>query len=75
MDPLVESDRLEEECHIRLTEKPLGKYQAIILAVSHREYTNLSQKYFESLATDRPVFIDIRGIYRRKVTGFDYWSL
>lgn len=75
MDPLVEPERLEEECNIQLTKIPQGKYQAIILAVSHRDYINLSQEYFDALASERPVFIDIRGIYRRKITGFKYWSL
>jgi UDP-N-acetyl-D-galactosamine dehydrogenase len=63
------------EYGIALTQEIVQKYDAIILAVAHKQYQNLSQEYFKSIANENAVFIDIKGIYRNQLTDFTYWSL
>jgi len=64
------------EYGIPLQQQPLTGYDAIILAVSHNEYLNLSNDYLHSLCQSPAVFIDIKGSYRlNKPDGMMYWSL
>lgn len=58
-----------------LLDKPKGKYDAFILAVNHREYLQLTEDYFLSLSTEKPIFIDVKGVFRDKIHTMDYWSL
>lgn len=75
IDPFANKDEVKHEYGISLVDEPTGKYEAIVFAVSHKEYENLSQEYFEGFFTENPVFIDVRGKYRRKLNGTAYWSL
>ncbi len=54
---------------------PGKEYDAIILAVMHKEYQQFDESYFASMAGKDPVFIDIKGIYKNSFQKFTYWSL
>ena len=43
--PGANRDEVKEEYKIDLKEEPSGKYDAIILAVSHKEYLRLDEKF------------------------------
>ncbi len=75
VDPHASSDEMEHEYGVGLVE--IGKhYDAIIVAVNHREYKNLDEAYFKSLMKDNQgVFVDIKGIYKGKIKDLEYWSL
>jgi UDP-N-acetyl-D-galactosamine dehydrogenase len=75
IDPHADSDELKHEYGFALIKKPQTGYDAIILAVSHKEYSNLGENYFLSMAAQNAVFIDIKGIYRNKIKNLHYWSL
>lgn len=77
MDPHADSEELHHEYGFRLAEKPdPAGYEAVILAVSHREYAQLDESYFKSLMKDgKGVVVDIKGLYRGKINTLDYWSL
>ncbi|MFH2140903.1 MAG: nucleotide sugar dehydrogenase [Bacteroidota bacterium] len=75
IDPFASPQEVKEEYGINLTEKPTGKYDAVIIAVNHKSYTNLSEEYFAELCGDEGVIIDIKGIYRGKIKKLTYWSL
>lgn len=75
VDPQASSDDLLHEYGFALCELVRSDYDAIILCVSHREYCNLPEAYFQSLATSPAVFVDVKGIYTNKVNSFHYWSL
>jgi UDP-N-acetyl-D-galactosamine dehydrogenase len=64
------------EYNFGLHSQPEGKYDAIIVAVNHKEYVNLPESYFKDLLVDeKGVFVDIKGIYRNKINELEYWSL
>ena len=49
IDPGASSHEVKEEYGIELKDKPTGKYDAVILAVSHKEYLNLDESFFTPL--------------------------
>lgn len=75
IDPRANSEEVEKEYGFKLIEKPKEKYDAIILAVPHKEYINFSEDYFLSLLTQRGIFYDIKGIYRNRIKKITYMSL
>ncbi len=75
VDPLADSEELHEEYGFRLSQKPNGKYDAIIVAVSHKPYFELTEEFFKSIAAEKCIFVDIKGIYRNKIKDLTYWSL
>ena len=76
VDPYADSEELNHEYGFSLVEKPGNDYDAVIVAVNHRDYLNLDEKYFDSITSENPVVMDIKGIYRNKFTdGLLYWSL
>ena len=75
VDAFANSHEVKEEYGFELAQNPTGKYDAIIVAVSHRQYLNLKEKWFENLANRDCVFVDIKGIFRNKISKFKYWSL
>jgi UDP-N-acetyl-D-galactosamine dehydrogenase len=76
VDPHASSEEMEHEYGIGLHEQPSGKYDAIIVAVNHKEYIGLDESYFKNLLVDnKGTFVDIKGIYRGKIQDLEYWSL
>jgi UDP-N-acetyl-D-galactosamine dehydrogenase len=75
VDPHASSAEMEHEYGVGLVE--IGKnYDAIIVAVNHKDYKNLDEAYFKSLMKDNQgVFVDIKGIYKDKIKDLEYWSL
>jgi UDP-N-acetyl-D-galactosamine dehydrogenase len=75
VDPHASSQEMQHEYGVELVE--IGKdYDAIILAVNHKEYRNLDEVYFKSLLKDgKGVFVDIKGMYTGKIQDLEYWSL
>ena len=74
VDPLADSAELEHEYGFGLIEKPSKKYEAIIVAVNHKEYMGLDENYFKSILTDKCVLVDIKGMYKNKIKDLTYWS-
>jgi UDP-N-acetyl-D-galactosamine dehydrogenase len=75
VDPHADSKELEHEYGFGLTKKITGKYDAVIVAVNHKEYYKLDEKYFKSIMSKNPVLVDVKGIYRGKFKDVTYWSL
>lgn len=75
VDPHADSDELMHEYGFGLVKEPNKKYSAVIVAVSHKEYKNLDENYFKSISDDKPILVDIKGLYRGKIKDITYWSL
>jgi UDP-N-acetyl-D-glucosamine/UDP-N-acetyl-D-galactosamine dehydrogenase len=75
IDAYASSEEVHEEYGFSLVKEPKGPYDAIVLAVSHKEYANLPEEYFEKLSGKNGIVIDIKGIYRGKIKKLTYWSL
>jgi len=75
IDPNAVSHEVKEEYDIELKSEPLGKYDAIIVAVNHKEYTSLNEAFFEPLLNEPALIVDVKGIMRGKIKKYSYWSL
>ena len=75
IDPHASSEEVKEEYNLELVDTINGPYHAIIVAVSHEEYANLSEDYFTSIAVPGAILADLKGIYKDKIKSLVYWSL
>jgi len=76
IDPYANSNEVREEYGIDIIQEAGNDYDAIILAVNHKEYADIDEKYFDKLAKDDLcVIIDIKGVLRNKISKYNYWSL
>lgn len=76
VDPHASSNEMEEEYGVALAEHTANNYDAIIVAVNHKEYSALIENDFKGKLKDgKGVFIDVKGIYKGKIKELEYWSL
>lgn len=75
VDAFANSHEVKEEYGFELTNEPSGKYDAIIVAVGHKQYTNLDEIWFKKISAKDCIFIDIKGIFRNHISQLTYWSL
>ena len=76
VDPHASSVEMEHEYGVALTEKQNNDYDAVIVAVNHKEYKNLSEDDFKSMMRDdKGIFVDVKGIFKGKIKDIEYWSL
>ena len=74
-DPHADPEEVLREYGFSLIEQPRANYDAIIVAVSHKEYIDLDEVYFRGLTYEHAVLGDVKGIYRGKIHQMKYWSL
>ncbi|MDQ3192767.1 MAG: nucleotide sugar dehydrogenase [Bacteroidota bacterium] len=75
VDPHASSEELFDEYGFGLVEKADKKYDAVIVAVNHKEYLGLDENYFKSISSDKGIIVDVKGMYRNKIKDLNYWSL
>lgn len=75
IDPHANSEELKHEYGFGTIPKPDGKYDAVIVAVNHKEYLGLDENYFKSITSEKAVITDVKGIFRKKIKELNYWSL
>lgn len=75
VDPYADSHETKEEYGIDLSTETSERYDAIIMAVSHREYMNLTSQFFTSKLNEGGLVFDVKGNYRNKLNGVTYLSL
>jgi UDP-N-acetyl-D-galactosamine dehydrogenase len=76
VDPHASSSEMEHEYGVSLTTTMANDYDAIIVAVNHKEYKSLTENDFKKLLKNEDgVFIDVKGIFRNKIQDLEYWSL
>lgn len=74
VDPHADSDELMHEYGFGLS-KMGKKYDGVIVAVNHKEYKGLDEKYFKGILDKKGVLVDVKGMYRGKMKDLTYWSL
>ncbi len=77
VDPHAGGAEVRAEYGLEMVPSPQPHaYDAVIVAVSHKEYLNLTEEYFKTLTTSPDAFLaDIKGLYRGKIQTLSYWSL
>jgi UDP-N-acetyl-D-glucosamine/UDP-N-acetyl-D-galactosamine dehydrogenase len=75
IDPHASSKDLLHEYGFELTEKAGTGYDAVVVAVNHKEYLGIDENYLKSICADDAVIVDLKGILRGKIKQLKYWSL
>jgi UDP-N-acetyl-D-glucosamine/UDP-N-acetyl-D-galactosamine dehydrogenase len=76
VDAFASKHEVEEEYGISLCDKIGENYDAIIMAVGHKQYAELSENDILNLLNQDGILVDIKGIFRGKLSSkIDYWSL
>ncbi len=75
VDPHADSAELKQEYGFDLVNSINAPYDAVVVAVNHKEYVSLDESYFQSILTNKGVLVDIKGIYKDKISNIDYWTL
>lgn len=76
IDPHASSEEMQHEYGVGLIERPSNDYDAVIVAVNHKAYKEMTESDFCELLKDgKGVFVDVKGIFKGKIEHLDYWSL
>jgi len=75
VDAHADSEQLKHEYGFGLVDKLAKDYDAVVIAVNHKDYLSLDEKYFDSITSKNPVIIDLKGAFRGKIKNLTYWSL
>jgi UDP-N-acetyl-D-glucosamine/UDP-N-acetyl-D-galactosamine dehydrogenase len=75
IDPYASSEDLKKEYNFALCKNPGNDYAAVVVAVAHKEYANLSEDYFQSFLAEKGIIMDVKGVYRGKIKNITYMSL
>ncbi len=74
-DPHASPNEVAHEYKLTLIDKISNGYDAIIVAVNHKEYADLNMDYFRSIAKQPFILMDLKGIYKPEGKDFIYWRL
>lgn len=74
-DPNADAQEVQHEYGFATVGQPTGHYDAIVAAVSHRQFVCYDEQWFAQYAAPGCVFVDVKGIYRGKINDLTYWSL
>ena len=75
VDPYADPEEVKHEYGLDISDEINGKYDAIVVAVSHKTYTELSEKFFSEHLNDRGILFDVKGTYKELSHKLNYMSL
>lgn len=75
VDPYANKQELLKEYGFELCNKPTPLYDAVVVAVAHKEFKQLPITYFENLLNQNGILVDVKGIFRKHKYNVTYWSL
>ena len=75
IDPRANSEELKHEYGFELVPQASNDYDAIVVAVNHKEYMALTEVDFKKMAKPEAMIVDLKGILRGKIKDLKYWSL
>lgn len=74
IDPNASPVELQQHYGLTLQSQPSGTYDAIVLAVGHAQYRNMTPLEFEKLSNGETLLFDIKGVMNKKEFK-KYWRL
>ncbi|TAK30246.1 MAG: nucleotide sugar dehydrogenase, partial [Saprospiraceae bacterium] len=78
VDPYASPNEVARQYKLTLMDAPSNDYDAVIVAVNHKEYESLDLDYFKSIMSDKPILLDLKAIYdpgKVRENGLSYWRL
>lgn len=76
IDPHASPNEVAKEYKLTLVDAVSEDYDAVIVAVNHKDYRDLSFEYFKSICKPMPIVMDIKSLYEKPKDGeVIYWRL
>ncbi|MCF0206708.1 MAG: nucleotide sugar dehydrogenase [Bacteroidales bacterium] len=75
VDAFADHDEVLKEYGVSMVKEPTGKYDAIVIAVNHRPYMELTEEFFKSISAENGIVYDVKGVFRGKIKELEYHSL
>lgn len=75
VDPHADPEEVKEEYDIEMSSEINGSYDAMIVAVSHKDYLSLEDDFFGKHLEKDGILFDVKGLYRRLSDKLTYMSL
>ncbi|HNB80586.1 MAG TPA: nucleotide sugar dehydrogenase, partial [Chitinophagaceae bacterium] len=75
VDPHANAEEFLHEYNLHLQNHTDHDYDAVIVAVNHKEYQDMNEEDFKKLCSDRAVFVDIKGTHRGRIHEMRYWCI
>jgi UDP-N-acetyl-D-glucosamine/UDP-N-acetyl-D-galactosamine dehydrogenase len=74
-DSYADNKELMHEYGFGLVQQIATDYDAVIITVPHSTYKQYDDDYFASITKQEALIVDIKGLYRNKISSRKYWSL
>ena len=77
MDPHASPNEVAHEYNLTMMDELSSNYDAIVIAVGHEQYKNMSMDELRSLMNGTPILFDLKGIFSPPAheLGIDYWRM
>ncbi len=74
-DPHASPIEVAHAYNLTLADKISDGYDAVVVAVAHREYLAYDSAYFKSIMTEQPILVDLKALYSKVDSEIHYWRL
>lgn len=75
-DPYASPNEVAHEYKLTMIDQLSSNYDAVVVAVGHKEYRDFSLDYLRSLMNGKPVLFDLKGIYDYPSdSNITYWRM
>ncbi|MDW8273621.1 MAG: nucleotide sugar dehydrogenase [Chitinophagales bacterium] len=74
-DPYADHEEFLHEYGIHLVKEAGNNYDAVVVAVNHDQFCDLTEDDFKRILKPDGIVIDVKGILRKRIKSFEYWSL
>jgi len=75
IDPYADAEQVKKYYGFTLSAEPTGVYDAIVVAVKHKEYENLPEEFFRQYVNPPFILFDLKSLYYNKFQDVVYFSL
>ena len=74
-DCYADPEEVKHEYTFELVAQPTNDYDAIIVAVNHKDYMSYTEADFRNMMKDDSgILFDIKGVFKNKINNLTYWS-
>ncbi len=74
LDPWASANDVAHEYGVTLIDCPTATYDAIVIAVGHKEYKAISKNDLQKLSNNEVLLFDIKGVLKKELSDY-YWKL
>ena len=77
IDEHASKTEIKQHYDLILSDAPEHDYDAVVVAVSHNQYKDLTASFFTSIMKNNPILVDLKGMYDKAEfsKSLNYWRL